>query len=62
MPTVEDVRTVIKNSMPEGLTISEFIAALAHPKDRSNEIVKLTLNIAKMEKKSDGRKVLVLKD
>lgn len=62
MPTLEDVSRVIKDSMPEGLTITEFIGKLAHPKDKRQEIVKLTLGIAKLHTKSDGRKVLVLKD
>jgi len=62
MPTLDDVRTVIENSMPEGLTISEFIAKLAHPKDRSQDIVRLTLGIARLQTTPDNRKVLMLKD
>lgn len=63
MPTLEDISRVIKDAMPAGLTIAEFVRKFPPlPKDKRQEIVRVTLGIAKLHTKPDGSKVLLLKE
>jgi len=62
MPTHDDIRGYIQRSMPQGMTVVQFIQNVPHPKERGSEFIKLTLQIAKKVAHEDGRQILVLKD